>query len=65
MTDFFVPSPTVQIMPELMDRIGLLKSETIKAVTAAYPVIGQSRRELVMLVECGRASANESGARRT
>ena len=28
---FFVPSPTVQIMPELMDRIGLLKSETIKA----------------------------------
>ena len=48
-TDFFVPSPTVQIMPELMDRIGLLKSETIKAVTAAYLVIGQSRRELLIL----------------
>jgi hypothetical protein len=44
-----VPSHTVQIMPELMDRIGLLKSETIKAVTAAYPVIGQSPRELLML----------------
>jgi hypothetical protein len=46
---FFVPAPAVQIMPKLIDRMGLLKAETIKAVTSAYLVIGQYRRELLML----------------
>jgi hypothetical protein len=46
---FFVPSPAVQIMPKLINRMGLLKAETIKAVTAAYLVIGQYHRELLML----------------
>jgi hypothetical protein len=46
---FFVPSPAVQIMPKLIDRMGLLSAETIKAVTSAYLVIGQYRRELLTL----------------
>jgi hypothetical protein len=36
-------------MPKLIDRMGLLKAETIKAVTSAYLVIRQYRRELLML----------------
>jgi hypothetical protein len=46
---FFVPPPAVQIMPKLIDRLGLLKADAIKAVTSAYLVIGQYRRELLTL----------------
>lgn len=35
---FFVPPPKVQILPEVIDRLGLLKSDTIKTVTSAYLV---------------------------
>jgi hypothetical protein len=46
---FFVPPPKVQILPEVIDRLGLLKSDTIKTVTSAYLVIGQYKRELLTL----------------
>jgi hypothetical protein len=46
---FFVPSPEIMLMPKLIDRMGLLKAETIMAVSCAYLMIGQYRRELLML----------------
>jgi len=47
--DFFVPLPSVSIIPKLIDRLGLLNSNAIKQVMAAHLVIEQTRRELVML----------------
>jgi hypothetical protein len=46
---FFVPLPSVSIIPKLIDRLGLLNSNAIKQVMAAHLVIEQTRRELVML----------------
>jgi hypothetical protein len=46
---YFVPLLKVQLLPELLHKIGLLKAEVIMAVTSAYIMIGQDKRELLML----------------
>jgi hypothetical protein len=46
---FLLPPPWVRIMPKLIDRMGLLGSETVRTVTATYIVIEQTRRELLTL----------------
>jgi len=33
---FVVPNPTIRIFPEMLPKIGLLQTETIKAVMGAY-----------------------------
>jgi hypothetical protein len=47
---FFVRAPlSVQIMPELIDKLGLLPAKVIKEVTGAYILIGQYKQDLLFL----------------
>ena len=46
---FVVPNPTIRIFPEMLPKIGLLKTETIKAVMGAYILTEQYHYKLVLL----------------
>jgi hypothetical protein len=46
---FVVPNPTVRIFPEMLPKIGLLRTETIKAVMGAYILTEQYLYKLVLL----------------
>lgn len=46
---FVVPHPTIRIFPELLQKIGLLRTETIKSVMAAYILTEQYSYKLILL----------------
>jgi hypothetical protein len=46
---FVVPCPTDRIFPEMLPTIGLLRSETIKAVMGAYILTEQYHYKLILL----------------
>jgi hypothetical protein len=46
---FVVPCPTVKIFPEMLPKIGLLQSDTIKAVMGAYILTEQYHYQLILL----------------
>jgi len=44
-----VPNPTIRIFPEMLPKIGLLQTETIKAVMGAYILTEQYHYKLILL----------------
>jgi len=44
-----VPNPTVKILPDMLPKIGLLRTDTIKAVMGGYILTEQYHYKLILL----------------